>query len=122
MSPIVLNEATVNPFCFYLDGNLCKGVSYRNRLYHLVETLSVGDLERIREICLKLRQQKLTCIITKTDRHYRVWTDLRAIQVGSEVAKPVLPASISTPGRVTGFVKSGELAVASEAVEQTSAL
>lgn len=122
MSPIVLNEATVKPFCFYLDGNLCKGVSYRNRLYHLVETLNAGDLEGVRGICLKLRQQKLTCIITKTDRHYRVWTDLRALQVGAEVSKPVLPASIATPGRATGLMKNGELAVASEAVEQTSAL
>jgi hypothetical protein len=117
MSPIVLNEATVKPFCFYLDGNLCKGVSYRNRLYHLVETLKVGDLERVREVCLKLRQQKLTCIITKTDRHYRVWTDLRALQVGAEVSQPILPASMSTTGRATSFMKSGELAVASEAVE-----
>ncbi|MBD1913031.1 MULTISPECIES: hypothetical protein [unclassified Leptolyngbya] len=95
MSPIVLNETSVKPFCFYLDGNLCKGVSYQNRLYHLVETLNAGNLERVREICLDLRRQKLTCIITRTEHHYRIWTDLRAMQVGTEVAKPVLPVSFS---------------------------
>jgi hypothetical protein len=116
MSPIVINESTVKPFCFYLDGNLCKGISYRNRLYHLVETLNAGDLDRVRAICLELRQQKLTCIITKTERHYRVWTDLRALQTGSEVSKPVLPAGFSA-SRGTAFTRSGELAVASEAME-----
>jgi len=91
MPPIVLHESAVKPFCFYLDGNLRQGVSYHNRLYHLVETLSAGDIEGVRNRCLDLRRRKLSCIVTKSERYYRIWTDLRAMETTPEPPKPPLP-------------------------------
>jgi len=116
MSPIVLHESAVKPFCFYLDGNLCKGVSHRNRLYYLVETLDVGEVERVRSLCLDLRRQKLTCLVTKSERYYRVWTDLRAMQVMPDLSKPVLPVTIPLGSR-PGLTKTGELAVLSDTLD-----
>jgi|GEM_PF-3231158 hypothetical protein len=73
----VLSEKSVKLFCFYLEGSLCEGIRYRNRLYTLVKTLKIGDHYGMRETCEDLRQRQRPCLITRSRHQYRVWTDVR---------------------------------------------
>ena len=73
----VLSEKSVKLFCFYLDGSLCEGIRYRNRLYTLVKALKIGDHYGMREICEDLRQRQRPCLITLSQNQYRIWTDVR---------------------------------------------
>lgn len=116
MSPIIIDESSIKPFFFYLDGSLHKGMSHQKRLFWLLDTLNPGDREQIRETYLNLRKQGLTCIITKSERYYRIWTDLRDLPQSAVAAVPMSSFS-QFPVHQAGALRTAEYAVLSEALD-----
>ena len=77
MFPAVINESLIKVFNFYFEGNVHEGMSYKGKLYRLIETFNIKQHSAIADLVYRLSKQGVYTAVTHSEKHCRVWADLR---------------------------------------------
>jgi hypothetical protein len=78
MLPFVISESLVKVFNFYQKGCVREGMSHGQYLYTLVESHTVAARLQAYTRGCELSNQGGQTIITVSDRHYKLWLELRS--------------------------------------------
>ena len=76
MIPEVVNESSVNRFCYW-DEKVCQGMTYQGELYRYISSYQEPERVNLFLLGMKLRKQGVNICITRLNRTYSLWLSLR---------------------------------------------
>lgn len=88
MSYSVVSESLVQPFNFYLQGQIRQGMQHNSDLYGLLEEVSPKQRLKLSKLAESLSNQSQAIVITDASDRYRVWVNLKAPLVLSTICRP----------------------------------
>jgi hypothetical protein len=77
MFPAVINESLIRVFSFYFEGKIHEGMSYKGKLYRLIQTFNIQQHSAIADLVYRLGKQGIYTAVTHSEQNCRVWVDLR---------------------------------------------
>lgn len=87
--PLVVAENTLQPFSFYQEGAICRGVHFQRSILRLIEEFSSKEQHKAYERACELAFQGLV-ILAKGQHKCQVWVDLH-IPANSLVVSAIDP-------------------------------
>lgn len=96
METLLINEQFVSQFNHWREGQMRKGMRFRNNLFEHVAVFDYRQRQQVFELTERLAETGKEVVVTASPTQYMVWVNLRTIRPSTARLSPV-PAQAPAP-------------------------
>jgi len=79
--PTIIHETFLQPFNFHHQGCIYSAALFRKAIYAQLRKFHISERERAYDFSFSISEQGYLTLITVTPYHYKVWADVRALEI-----------------------------------------
>lgn len=89
METLLINEQFVSQFSYWMEGQMRKGMRFRNDLFEHIAVFGYRQRQQVFELTERLAETGKEMVVTVSPTQYTVWGNLRMIRPSTAQLSPV---------------------------------